>query len=61
MSQEGSGHRICGHFWSTADGALGSNHNCGLEHGHLGPHECLSCHEVLHAQDERPVVTGTDA
>ncbi len=36
--------RICGHAWTDKNGDIGSNHACGLEKGHVGEHDCLTCH-----------------
>lgn len=34
---------LCRHCWTTNEGKPGSNHMCGLEHGHIGDHECTEC------------------
>jgi len=37
-------HRPCDFRWTTDDGRLGTNHGCGLDAGHVEPHDCLNCH-----------------
>ena len=39
--------RICAFAWTTEGEKIGSNHVCGLERGHIGDHDCLTCHESL--------------
>lgn len=52
-------HRLCGHAWTTNNGKLGSNHGCGLEHGHAGTvHECGSCHETVNTEPESEAVAS---
>lgn len=33
----------CNYFWTSNEGKIGSNHGCGLDHGHIGAHECAEC------------------
>ncbi len=42
--------RICSFAWTDDNERSGSNHVCGEERGHVGEHDCLTCHATL-AQD----------
>lgn len=42
--------KMCSFAWNDCEGKLGSNHACGLERGHAGVHECLTCN----ATEENP-------
>ncbi len=54
-------HRICGFNWSDNDDKPGSNHLCGEEHGHVGNHDCLTCHAIHPAADELPLEQAVQA
>lgn len=36
-------YHLCSHAWLDRKG---TRHACGLEHGHLGVHECFNCNAV---------------
>ncbi len=33
--------------WTDDKERAGSNHCCGLERGHVGEHDCLTCHATV--------------
>jgi hypothetical protein len=51
--------RICSYAWTSEQEKIGSNHVCGLERGHVGEHDCLSCHATL-SSNARVTATSND-
>lgn len=46
---------LCSFAWTDDRERSGSNHICGLEKGHVGVHECISCHASVELAPPGPV------